>query len=39
MIEIIDMITGYHSAIMAEFDYEGNPAPSFPLDPSKLFRT
>ena len=29
------LITGYHSAIMAEFDYEGNPAPSFPLDPSK----
>ena len=20
---------------MAEFDYEGNPAPSFPLDPTK----
>ncbi|VEP15044.1 FAD-dependent oxidoreductase [Hyella patelloides LEGE 07179] len=29
------LITGYHSAIMAEFNYEGNPAPSFPLDPSK----
>ena len=29
------LITGYHSAIMAEFDYEGHPAPSFPLDPSK----
>ncbi|WP_072013952.1 FAD/NAD(P)-binding oxidoreductase [Myxosarcina sp. GI1] len=29
------LITGYHSAIMAEFDYEGNPAPSFPLDPTK----
>ncbi|MGB5636909.1 MAG: FAD/NAD(P)-binding oxidoreductase [Waterburya sp.] len=29
------LITGYHSAIMAEFDYEGSPAPSFPLDPKK----
>ncbi|MBE9043999.1 NAD(P)/FAD-dependent oxidoreductase [Pleurocapsales cyanobacterium LEGE 10410] len=29
------LITGYHSAIMAEFDYEGSPAPSFPLDPTK----
>ncbi|MCC0178130.1 NAD(P)/FAD-dependent oxidoreductase [Waterburya agarophytonicola K14] len=29
------LITGYHSAIMAEFDYEGDPAPSFPLDPTK----
>ncbi len=29
------LITGYHSAIMAEFDYERNPTPSFPLDPTK----
>lgn len=29
------LITGYHSAIMAEFDYAGDPAPSFPLDPKK----
>ncbi len=29
------VITGYHSAIMAEFDYDGNVAPSFPLDPTK----
>ncbi|BAZ45899.1 FAD-dependent oxidoreductase [Chondrocystis sp. NIES-4102] len=29
------LITSYHSAIMAEFDYQGKPAPSFPLDPRK----
>jgi sulfide:quinone oxidoreductase len=29
------LITGYHSALMAEFDYEGKPTPSFPLDPTK----
>ncbi len=29
------LITGYHSAIMAEFDYDNNPVPSFPLDPTK----
>ena len=29
------LITGYHSAIMAEFDYEKNIAPSFPLDPTQ----
>ena len=29
------LITGYHSAIMAEFDYTGHPSPSFPLDPTK----
>lgn len=29
------LITGYHSAIMAEFDYDGYPTPSFPLDPTK----
>lgn len=29
------LITGYHSTIMAEFDYAGNPAPSFPVDPTQ----
>ncbi|MEB3340197.1 FAD/NAD(P)-binding oxidoreductase [Okeania sp.] len=29
------LITGYDSAIMAEFDYEKKVAPSFPLDPTK----
>ncbi|WP_232826209.1 FAD/NAD(P)-binding oxidoreductase [Cyanothece sp. BG0011] len=29
------LITGYRSAIMAEFDYDGNPTPSLPLDPTK----
>ena len=29
------LITSYHSAIMAEFDYDGRVAPSFPLDPTK----
>lgn len=29
------LITGYHSTIMAEFDYDGTPIPSFPLDPTK----
>lgn len=29
------LITGYHSAVMAEFDYNGEPTPSFPLDPTK----
>ncbi|MGI0491029.1 FAD/NAD(P)-binding oxidoreductase [Alkalinema pantanalense CENA528] len=29
------LITGYQSAMMAEFDYDGNLAPSFPLDPTK----
>jgi sulfide:quinone oxidoreductase len=29
------LITGYGRTIMAEFDYDGNPRPSFPLDPTK----
>ena len=29
------LITGYHSAIMAEFDYDKNTAPSFPIDPTQ----
>ncbi|MEB3199987.1 MAG: FAD/NAD(P)-binding oxidoreductase [Synechococcaceae cyanobacterium] len=29
------LITGYGKAIMAEFNYEGQPVPSFPLDPTK----
>ena len=27
--------TGYNSLVMAEFDYDGNPAESFPIDQSK----
>ena len=26
------LVTGYGSCILAEFDYEGNPAESFPFD-------
>jgi sulfide:quinone oxidoreductase len=29
------LITGYGKTIMAEFDYEKNPLPSFPLDPTQ----
>ncbi|MCT0226111.1 FAD/NAD(P)-binding oxidoreductase [Synechococcus sp. CS-1328] len=29
------LITGYGKTIMAEFDYDGNPKPSFPCDPTK----
>jgi sulfide:quinone oxidoreductase len=29
------LITGYGKTIMAEFDYDGNPYPSFPLDPTQ----
>jgi sulfide:quinone oxidoreductase len=29
------LITGYGSAIMAEFDYDGNPAETFPFDQSQ----
>ncbi len=29
------LITGYHSAIMAEFAYDAKLAPSFPLDPTQ----
>lgn len=29
------LITGYGRVILAEFDYSGQPAPSFPLDPTK----
>lgn len=29
------LITGYGKVIMAEFDYDKQPMPSFPLDPSK----
>lgn len=29
------LITGYGKTIMAEFDYNKNPMPSFPLDPTK----
>ena len=29
------LITGYGTAIMAEFNYDQQPVPSFPLDPTK----
>ena len=29
------LITGYGRVIMAEFNYEGQPVPSFPLDPTQ----
>ena len=29
------LVTGYHSLVMAEFDYDGNPAETFPIDQSK----
>ena len=29
------LITGYGRTIMAEFNYEGKPVPSFPLDPTQ----
>jgi sulfide:quinone oxidoreductase len=29
------LITGFDKAILAEFDYDGNPEPSFPLDPTQ----
>lgn len=29
------LITGYGKAIMAEFNYDGQPMPSFPLDPTQ----
>ncbi len=29
------LITGYGRAIMAEFNYDGQPVPSFPLDPTQ----
>jgi sulfide:quinone oxidoreductase len=29
------LITGYGKTIMAEFNYKAEPAPSFPLDPTK----
>jgi sulfide:quinone oxidoreductase len=29
------LITGYGKTIMAEFNYEGQPTPSFPLDPTQ----
>ena len=29
------LITGYGTAIMAEFNYKAEPVPSFPLDPTK----
>ena len=29
------LITGYGKVIFAEFDYDKNPSPSFPLDPTK----
>ena len=29
------LVTGYHKAIMAEFDYDGNPDETFPFDQSK----
>jgi sulfide:quinone oxidoreductase len=29
------LITGYGRTIMAEFNYNGDPTPSFPLDPTK----
>lgn len=29
------LVTGYSSMVLAEFDYDNNPAPSFPFDTSK----
>jgi sulfide:quinone oxidoreductase len=29
------LVTGYDSLVMAEFDYDGNPAETFPIDQSK----
>ena len=29
------LITGYGKVVLAEFDYEGKPVPSFPIDPTK----
>jgi sulfide:quinone oxidoreductase len=29
------LITGYGKVIFAEFDYDKNPSPTFPLDPTK----
>jgi sulfide:quinone oxidoreductase len=29
------IVTGYHSLILAEFDYDGNPTETFPFDQSK----
>jgi sulfide:quinone oxidoreductase len=29
------LVTGYNSLVMAEFDYDGKPAESFPIDQSK----
>lgn len=29
------LVTGYNSLVMAEFDYDGNPAETFPIDQSK----
>ena len=29
------LVTGYGKVMLAEFDYDKNPAPSFPLDPTK----
>ena len=28
------VVTGYGSAVLAEFDYDGNPAESFPFNPA-----
>ncbi|XP_060582923.1 sulfide:quinone oxidoreductase, mitochondrial-like [Ruditapes philippinarum] len=33
------LITGYHSCIMAEFDFDGNPLETFPIDQGKERRT
>ena len=29
------LVTGYGKVILAEFDYDKNPSPTFPLDPTK----
>jgi len=29
------LVTGYHKVMMIEFDYDGKPTPTFPLDPTK----
>ncbi|HET9088173.1 MAG TPA: hypothetical protein VFN53_11675 [Acidobacteriaceae bacterium] len=29
------LVTGYKSLVMAEFDYHGKPAETFPIDQSK----
>jgi sulfide:quinone oxidoreductase len=33
------LVTGYGKVILAEFDYDGKPAPSFPFDTAKERRS